>query len=270
MTTRMRVEIGNTKHIWPFFLSWMSTHDQKSEGGLSRLTDPFDHFVEENILCVLECCLTSSKPTELDGGRISSYELFRSDGRRTMIVINDDGMLSYYPHEESFLVSMTRVATTTGKYWNDHEATKLCVHPEYGTWTAFRAVVVFTSRGDDSSLSSSPIVITPAPCPRIAKSVFNYALNGDTENGYGSTIGKEWDELCKYLHGSIVPGSTWEKVPETMKPWIKLRDCISIGREKWKYDEPQLLYHYTKDLEILNMELRRFKDEQRREDSVSL
>ena len=105
---------------------------------------------------------------------------------------------------------------------------------------------------------------------KIAKSVFNYALNGDTENGYGSTIGKEWDELCKYLHGSIVPGSTWEKVPERMKPWIKLRDCISIGREKWKYDEPQLLYHYTKDLEILNMELRRFKDEQRCEDYVSL
>ena len=82
MKTRMRVEIGNTKHIWPFFLSWMSTYDQKSEGGLSRLTDPFDHFVEENILCALERCLTSSKPTELDGGRISSYELFRSDGRR--------------------------------------------------------------------------------------------------------------------------------------------------------------------------------------------
>ena len=261
--------IGNTKHIWPFFLSWMSTRSEVE--GLSRHINPFDDFVEENILCALERCLTSSKPTELDGGRISSYELFRSDGRRTMIVINDDGMLSYYPHEESFLVSMTRVATTTGKYWNDHKATKLCVHPEYGTWTAFRAVVVFTSRGDDSSLSSSPIVITPAPCPRIAKSVFNYALNGDTENGYGSTIGKEWDELCKYLHGSIVPGSTWEKVPETMKPWIKLRDCISIGREKWKYDEPQLLYYYTKDLEILNMELRRFnKDEQRHEDSVSL
>ena len=92
MTTRMRVEIGNTKHIWPFFLSWMSTYDQKIEGGLSRLTDPFDHFVEENILCALERCLTSSKPTELDGGRISSYELFRSDGRRTMIVINDDGV----------------------------------------------------------------------------------------------------------------------------------------------------------------------------------
>ena len=154
--------IGNTKHIWPFFLSWMSTRSEVE--GLSRHINPFDDFVEENILCALERCLTSSKPTELDGGRISSYELFRSDGRRTMIVINDDGMLSYYPHEESFLVSMTRVATTTGKYWNDNEATKLCVHPEYGTWTAFRAVVVFTSRGDDSSLSSSPI--TPAPCPR--------------------------------------------------------------------------------------------------------
>lgn len=270
--------IGNTKNIWPFFVSWIKTYDQKwsNEGGLSRLTNPFDDFVEEQIVCALERCFLSSKPPELDRG-ISSYELFRSDGRRTMIVINDDGTLSYYPHEESFLVSMTRVATTTGIYWNDNEATKLCVHPEYGTWTAFRAVVVFTRGNDSSTLSSSPRVIPPAPppCPRpvsdaemnIAKSVFNYALNSDTEQGYGSTIGKEWDELCEYLHGSIVPGSTWEKVPETMKSWIKLRDCISIGREQWKYNEAQLFYHYTKDREILNMELRRFKDEQQCEDS---
>jgi hypothetical protein len=266
--------IGNTKHVWPFFIKWFADYEKKwsNEGGISRLTNPFDDFVEEQIVCALERCLSSSsKPNELDRGRIGSYELFRSDGRRTMIVINDDGTVSYYPHEESFLVSMTRVATTTGKYWNDNEATMLCVHPEYGTWTAFRAVVVFTSRGDDrSTLSSSPLIAPPL-CPRpvsdeemkIAKSVFNYALNGDTENGYGSTVGKEWDELCEYLQGSVIPGSSWEKVPETMKPWIKLRDCIGIGREKWKYDEPQLLYHYTKDREILNMELRRFHDEQR-------
>ena len=42
-----------------------------------------------------------------------------------------------------------------------------------------------------------------------------------------------------------------------MKPWIELRNAISVGRDDWKYDEAQLLYHYTKDPNILRKELSR-------------
>ena len=48
------------------------------------------------------------------------------------------------------------------------------------------------------------------------------------------------------------------------KPWIRLRDCISVGRERWKYDDAQLLYHYTRDTDVLSMELRRVRDDERR------
>ena len=43
-----------------------------------------------------------------------------------------------------------------------------------------------------------------------------------------------------------------------MKPWIELRNAISVGRNDWKYDDAQLLYHYTKDPVILNNELKKY------------
>ena len=49
------------------------------------------------------------------------------------------------------------------------------------------------------------------------------------------------------------------KVLDTMKPWILLRDCISVGRKEWRYDDAQLVYHYTKDPEIMRKELERIQ-----------
>ena len=285
--------IGNTKGVWPHFLDWLSsevdrTREEDSNdndlvgvaGALERIpSDPFDTFVEETITSTLRQCCSSSRDSRSD---IESCELFWSDGRRTRIDVDDrrprprDGR-DRVRGGRSFLVSMTRVATTTGEYWNDVDATKLCVHPKYGTWTAFRAVVVF-----DAAVASSPVPPPsartrasppppPPPCPSpvsaeeigIAKIAFARALGSSSDDdgggrGYGATVGKSWGELCDYLHGSTCAGTSWEDVPDDMKPWIRLRDCVSVGRgEGWKYDGAQLLYHYTKDRGILIAELRR-------------
>ena len=170
---------------------------------------------------------------------------------------------------KSFLVSMQRVAKVTGKYWHDEEGTKLCVHPIFGTWKAFRAVVVFHQKTDKlNSLelsNSTPSNIIPeappmCPCPvdpeeiQKAKEVMDYALKISTAPGEATTTGYGGN-LCNYLHNSVTSGSEWSKVSPTMRPWIQLRDCISVGREDYKYCDNQLLYHYTKDIEILKKEL---------------
>jgi hypothetical protein len=90
---------------------------------------------------------------------------------------------------------------------------------------------------------------------RLAKEIFEYALDVSSSEGYGTTLNKSWQELCDYLDDISCTGSSWDKVPKTMRPWIQLRDSISVGREKWKYGQEQLLYHYTRDSEILLMEL---------------
>jgi hypothetical protein len=274
--------IGNTKNIWPIFLSWLSSMvDRIKEGNtnstisdreaLDLIVNPFDTFVMESIKHIIQRC------GEHDP-EIKCCELFWSSGKRQKIdfdqpdesndldvVCSADSSKNYHCYvddDASFLVSMQRVATTTGKYWLDSEATKLCVHPEYGTWTAFRTLILFETR---SNLSCSiPLAPPPCSCPvspdeiTLAKEIFDYALNmsssSDTQ-GYGTTLSKSWKELCDYLHNTSCTGSTWEKVPDTMKPWIQLRDSISVGREKWRYGQEQLLYHYNRDSEILLIEL---------------
>jgi hypothetical protein len=258
------VLIGNTKHIWPIFLSWLT--DQK-EG----IESPFDTFVETSLPSVLERCFCNN--TELE-----SYELFWSNGKRQRVCkrvnqpqnsnTTSSNLANHHCYDfngASFLVSMQRVATTTGKYWHDEKATKLCVHPEYGTWTAFRTVAVFTTTSTNNDKSDIvPEIPQACSCPvsdediERAKKVFDYALqlSSSDENGYGATLNKSWAELCKYLHNTVCSGADWDNVPSTMKPWIQLRDVISVGRN-WKYDDAQLLYHYTKDPDILRRELDR-------------
>ena len=33
--------------------------------------------------------------------------------------------------------------------------------------------------------------------------------------------------------------------------WAKLRDCVKLGRECYRYSDAQLAYHYTKDKALL-------------------
>eukprot|EP00957_Ditylum_brightwellii_P043342 3285324-Ditylum_brightwellii.AAC.1 len=160
---------------------------------------------------------------------------------------------------------MQRAAKVTGQYWHDEEGTKLCVHPKFGTWKAFRAVVVFhtNNKANDTNDSIIPEAPPLCPCPlseeeiQKARESMEYALKvSGYSNGYAASRGSSGtDDLCQYLHNSVSSGSDWSKVSPSMRPWIQLRDCISVGREEYKYCDNQILYHYTKDVDILKREL---------------
>jgi hypothetical protein len=314
------VLIGNTKTIWPSFIDWlaMKVEEKKrqhmddiksSSSSISRDDDgsdimsshemaiedvihsnPFDTYCEESLSRSLQELLYHSEDASKS---ITSYDLFWSNGKRQKFTIsNNNGhhqLNNVSPNEvyhcyndtqDSFLVSMQRIASVTGQYWHDEANTKLCVHPLYGTWTAFRPLVVFetTENLDNSDERSSgnrstPLSVpTPLPCPVSkeemgeATKIFDYALemnmtdSGSDNNNigsYGTQSNKSWAQLCTFLHNQVCQGSDWDEVPESMKPWIELRNIISVGRDDWKYDEAQLLYHYTKDPNILRKELSR-------------
>jgi hypothetical protein len=308
------VLIGNTKAMWPSFINWLAEKKveenkkrQDISGGIITQqheksvdddvihSNPFDTYCEESLSRSLQelCCGDDVSK------KITSYELFWSNGKRQKFATNnpqsqfeghdvDDDVSNnnkvqakqqyhcFDNKQDSYLVSMQRVASISGQYWHDEENTKLCVHPVYGTWTAFRALVIFETEHSyiDNNSSSSSVIIPSAPsqcpCPlseeemKEAKKIFYYALEMNTSSGQGNNVGsygtqsnKSWDELCTFLHNQVCQGSDWEEVPESMKPWIELRNSISVGRREWKYDEAQLLYHYTKDPNILRRELER-------------
>jgi hypothetical protein len=271
--------------------------------------NPFDTFVTESLSQVFRSCCSSSETIEASSQSLASYEFYWSNGVHSKVdLVEADSSTSSRPGggrqesvqennddyhcyanaaanenntsatvNKSFLVSMQRVAKVTGKYWHDEEGTKLCVHPKFGTWKAFRAVIVFhkktqtksDTRSSDSFDLSRTVVTRPkappmCPCPvapeeiQKAKEVMEYALKmsvGENENDTNVGYGKS-NDLCTYLHNSVTSGSDWSKLSPMMRPWLQLRDCISVGREDYKYCDNQLLYHYTKDTAILKRELK--------------
>lgn len=276
------VLIGNSKIIWPKFISWLSSQytSNKTEVNEDEVLDkiltnnPFDTFVTDSLTEALRSCfldLTHEGNETLS--QISSYEIHWSNCVHDNVSLDDViiGKESYHKNSDeyhcsiedkssSFLLSMQRAAKVTGKYWHDEEGTKLCVHPEFGTWKSFRAVVIFHSKKSSDKKTLVPEAPAFCLCPvseeeiEKAKEIMQYALEISGDNkGYGGS-------LCKYLHHSVSRGSDWSKVSPAMRPWIQLRDCISIGRSKHKYCDNQLLYHYTKDPEILKKELKLLVD----------
>ena len=266
---------------------------------------PFDTFVEEALSQVFRSCCTvqyhnESMPSSFPSP-LKSYEFFWSNGKRHKVTLSDSTFdssnnnaastknMSYHyfadngdqdSKDTSFLVSMQRVAKITGKYWHDEESTKLCVHRVYGTWTAFRAVVVFEKTisstptfDTDNYLHSTYVPQPPAPqlCHCLvsneevekAKAIMENAIKMSCSSGggYGGQSNKTWSELREFLNGRVMCSRLdWENLPDDVKQWITLRDCFSVGRKDWKYDDAQILYHYTKDPEILRRELLRLKE----------
>mmetsp|Transcript_27042 Transcript_27042/g.49208 ORF Transcript_27042/g.49208 Transcript_27042/m.49208 type:complete len:362 (-) Transcript_27042:5-1090(-) len=290
------VLIGNSKSIWPKFIDWLSSQYEEKLSYMEKNGDlcnkeeildkvlndnPFDTFVTETLSRAFRSCCSETREGSI-ASQLESYEFYWSNGVHYKVNLgqssndqestknNTDDYHCYAENKtgerESFLVSMQRVAKVTGKYWHDEEGTKLCVHPKFGTWKAFRAVVVFHKTQQQQNSEPNIITIPRAPpmCPspvapneiQKAKEVMDYALKisgNETSTGYGKPSGKS--DLCTYLHNSVQRGSDWSKVSPTMRPWLQLRDCISVGREDYKYGDSQLLYHYTKDSEILRNEL---------------
>ena len=92
----------------------------------------------------------------------------------------------------------------------------LSIHPVYGTWFAFRAVILID---EDIPLVKSAHL--KHPCPEAGLKMIE-ATNALLKNPQRAT----WQD------------------------WLSVRDYCTIGRDK-KYSEEQILYHYTGNRLIL-------------------
>lgn len=90
----------------------------------------------------------------------------------------------------------------------------LSIHPTYGPWFALRALVVV-------DLDGPPTIEPPAP--------------------------------CAYCESGCKPTLAWALGSDDPNDWIAVRDACPMGA-KYRYNEPQLRYHYEKD----RNKLRRF------------
>lgn len=195
--------IGNTKHLWPFFKAWYTLQPPS-------IPDPFDKFCRE---CIEKSLHKSYSP--------SVFTIFWECKK-----------------ESDTLVSMQRVASVSGFAYHD-PITQLTVHPIYGTWNSYRAVVII--HADDASQEIAPPQLVPCLLSTKEKECAREAMEralqvSDTEN------------LCRQLHG----GANDANRSTVCKAWIAMRDCVERGRSEYRFDEDQLMYHYTKDVKFLS------------------
>lgn len=195
--------IGNTSALWPVFVQWCRVN--YSNGDLPL--HPLDEYCRE--------CIEAAVGTR--NCKIFWAAEFCREG----------------------LVSMQRVAVASGFAYHDRN-TQLTIHPTYGTWKAYRAVVVFFGEGrSEGSL---------APPPRVPK-----LLNAQEEAKAAAAMERALDlsdtfNLCQQLHKSVT--FVWDKAAMA---WIAVRDAVELGKAKYRYGESQLMYHYTKDKKFIKI-----------------
>ncbi|KAJ1481502.1 hypothetical protein T484DRAFT_2722652 [Baffinella frigidus] len=133
---------------------------------------------------------------------------------------------------------MQRVAEVSGAAFLDHE-THLSVHPTFGPWIAWRAVIVLDLESD-----ATPWVGTTSPGAP-AGLVSESEIVAAREALQVALAGSNTDKLCEELHGSGT-----EQTRASWRRWLALREVLEVGKEH-RYSEDQAEYHYTKNTEVL-------------------
>lgn len=177
--------IGNTRALWSPLIDW---NEDKMQQGLNS-ANPIDEYCQEMI----------------EGAVNRSYN---PDTRKSIHWT--------WTSDPALLVSMQRVAEVSGLCFMD-KVTHLCVHPVFGTWCGFRAVVVIDADCPDDKPDRIECMLSEDE-RRASEELLNRALLAGNE-GYRQ--------------------SSW-------RAWLAMRDAIQTGKE-YRYGENQLAYHYTGD-----------------------
>lgn len=176
--------LGNSRALWPAFLKWLS--DQPDA---EAIADPLDKYIASVI----------QPAVRLLTGKEMRHELI-------------------WPWESGDrLVSMQRVAVCSGLCYHDGE-TQLAIHPKFGAWIAFRAVLILDAAPSVCGLPSK--APEPVPClmtsdeKEAARAAMAAALRASDEAN-----------LCTQLHGANGMKT------DVRLAWAALRDCVRVGRQ---------------------------------------
>lgn len=162
---------------------------------------------------------------------------------------------------------MQRVAVVSGFAYHDNVHTQLTIHPEYGTWTSYRAVVVFYHYNNpanckqQTTASCPPVTNHPtAPPPRVARTLLTRSEEATASTAMKRALAllssTTTVNLCQHPHqpksnGAPNDNDEDRQRMEAFRALIAVRDAIETGKVKYRFSENQLLYHYTKDFKYL-------------------
>jgi hypothetical protein len=169
--------IGNTKHLWPIFLRWLREENERKHRMMMQdenteklstatsvtvaatTTTPEDHILIDDPLDTYEqTAIEEAVERVLDGNKGDNHDSSKNNQRKCYRDLYWSSDL-----DPSRMVSVARIASCTGFSYLD-PGTHLSVHPTFGTWHSYRAVLLL---GMDPTISTSSELSLPPPklCP---------------------------------------------------------------------------------------------------------
>ena len=234
--------VGNTRRLWPVFLNWLykEKHVSGVDSGDDDIlhNDPLDTYTKEVIGKVIDdnswLLLSSSLPSSMaeDTSSEKGNDELLQKSTKGMKCNGTEESIQYDIYwaadtSNERLVSMQRISQVSGLCYLD-AATNMACHPMYGPWISFRAAIVFTpwccTSIEESECKSRPEPLAPGLLSKeeavAAREYVQQAFDEGTP-----------DEVHKYL--------------------IASRDCIKLGKDKYRFTESQILYHYTQNVRYI-------------------
>lgn len=240
--------VGNTVRLWPVFVDWCR-RTQNEKGRLPR--HPIDAYSQESIESTVEKHVVS-RPNGDDGG---------SDDDVADPTVSREATTRYYwssDHDVERLVDAQVVASVSGFAYHDSNNARLTVHPKYGAWTAYRAVVMVTvtaiiSDSSVSSLGNDATIIAPPPPPPPPR--IPNPLSPSEEAEAKAAVERALSSCdATELRRRLVENETNEEADDwpNAEEWIAVRDVVRLGKQQYRYGRNQLMYHYTKNKRFLH------------------
>lgn len=177
--------VGNTRYFWRVFREALD-----AEPALRKAVNPIDEYTEARI-----------------GFATAAL------GRSTLV--------SFVHAMDPAPIPIQRIAHAAGLAFLS--PSHLSIHPAYGPWLAFRAVIVV-----DEDEMTGPPAPAESPCERCSKPclpALRIALE-HTRDPTVSSLGESWPL------------------------WAKVRDACPVGKSH-RYGDDQIRYHYAKDRAML-------------------
>lgn len=183
--------LGNTGKLWPLFQQWLAQQQDRI-----HLAHPLDAYMEQHL------------------------EAFRCSRSEPLSI--------RYAHDVSHApFAAQRLAQSIGLTWTS--PAQLSIHPSYGPWLSFRAVVSTSILAADSL----PLSPTPAPaCDACARACL-----------------PAYTRVCATLQ-NLEATTASAKIRNSWQDWVAVRVACPRGASH-RFSATQLQYHYTHDKDCL-------------------
>jgi hypothetical protein len=201
----LAVLVGNTREAWPYFKRWLAGHGP----AWVDIADPFDTFA---------------------AAAVSKAVSVAFPERRTDTF--------WAPDVGDRLVCLQRLAAASGVARLE-QSLHLNLHPVYGPWVSWRAVVVVDCDPGELGLSAAP-----PPPPVVAVGAGCLADASDKARAaYGVMTG---DSLT-----ALVPDPVSHLPTPVWRLFLAVRDAVHPNHP-WRFGADQIEYHYSKNRAILS------------------